>query len=286
MVNGVHRPIRVVLLTCPDPIQTALANKLAEKVDVAAIVFSRNVPKKRPSPGKLLRSRLNSVAGRIVGRPFVEAWFGIQDRYRTQFTGLPTNDVQEVVNVNDPATVAAIERHAPDLVVVSGTNLVGRRVIQTAMATGAIVNLHTGISPYVKGGPNCTNWCLARGWFHLIGNTVMWLDTGIDTGDLIATEQTILDGTESLIDLHWKVMEHAQDLYVRSISHIANGKPVEKVSQKSIAEGTMLSSSEWGASQMRMALRNFETGYKGFFADQRAVTDAAKQIRLVDLDGQ
>jgi len=37
-------------------------------------------------------------------------------------------------------------------------------------------------------------WCLAKNWLHLIGNTVMWIDPGIDSGDLLSTERTPLDG--------------------------------------------------------------------------------------------
>lgn len=50
----------------------------------------------------------------------------------------------------------------------------------------------------------------------------MWIDEGIDTGNIITTEQTPLRGNESLFQIHLKVMDHAHDLYLRSIEVVRN----------------------------------------------------------------
>src|SRR5207253_2541544 len=123
----------------------------------------------------------------------------------------PDVPLVRVRNINDTATREFLQQLRPDLVTVAGTNMVGPTLLAEASEGRGVVNLHTGLSPYVKGGPNCTNWCLAEGTFHLIGNTVMWLDPGIDTGRIIASERTPLAGDEDLAELHWKVMEHAHD---------------------------------------------------------------------------
>jgi methionyl-tRNA formyltransferase len=181
-------------------------------------------------------------------------------RYARQgaFPDLPT---LEVANVNDAPVLGLIDELAPDLVAVSGTNLVGEAVIEAAPRRRGIVNLHTGISPQVKGGPNCTNWCLARGWFHLIGNSAMWLDLGIDSGNLIATERTPLTGGEDLEELHWKVMQHSHDLYVRAIGAIAADRPVPDVPQDRIGRGTTFYNADWTAVEMLRARWNFARRY-------------------------
>ena len=206
--------MRVVILTNRQGNQIALANKISKVADVAGVVFSRNIPKRRPPAVKRAKLFANAIASRTVGRQFVDVWFEMQRKYDSLFPDISTNDVTEVQNVNDAAALNTIKRLKPELVVVSGTNLVGRRVVEAAQEGMGIVNLHTGISPYVKGGPNCTNWCLAKNWFHLIGNTIMWLDLGIDTGHIIATEQTYLTGEESLLDLNLGVINHAHDKYL------------------------------------------------------------------------
>lgn len=276
--------MRVVILINRQGNQIALANKIAEKAEVAAIVFSKNIPRKTPDFSKRARLFLSSAAGRTIGRKFVEVWFEMQNKYDALYPSLPTENIVKVQNVNDPATLETIEKYAPDLIVVSGTNLVGKKVIEAAQKRRGIVNLHTGISPYVKGGPNCTNWCLAKNWFHLIGNTIMWLDLGIDTGNIIATEQTPLDGNETLFDLHWKVMQHAHEIYTESISRIAKGKDVPSVPQKSIAEGNHFNSVDWNAVQMQNALRNFRRNYENYFADAEMRRKLSEQLQLFEIE--
>jgi methionyl-tRNA formyltransferase len=261
--------VRVLVLTNNQPNQVALLNRLAKTVDVAGVVFSANVPRRRPRASKRLRQFVNGMAGRTAGRELVDSWFSMQRRYADKFPELPPAEVVTVDNVNDPATLDAIDRLEPDVVVVSGTNLVGRAVIEAAQRRRGIVNLHTGISPYVRGGPNCTNWCLALRWFHLIGNTVMWLDSGIDSGNIIATEPTPLTGDETLQGLHIAVMDHAHELYVEAVRRIATGSNVRSVKQKDVAEGAYFESADWTAGRMRSALRNFRESYKEFFEDEQ-----------------
>lgn len=276
--------MRVVILTNRQGNQIALANKIGEKTEVAAIVFSKNVPRKTPDFSRRAKLLLNRAANRTIGRELVKVWFEMQKKYDARGSALPTSNIVEVQNVNDAATVAAIEKYAPDLVVVSGTNLVGKKVVEAAQKRRGIVNLHTGISPYVRGAPNCTNWCLAKNWFHLIGNTVMWLDLGIDTGNIIATEQTPLDGNETLFDLHWKVMQHAHEIYTKSVSRIAEGDEVLSIPQKSVAAGSHFNTVDWNALEMQNALRNFRRNYRDYFADAETRSLLTAQLQLFPIN--
>jgi methionyl-tRNA formyltransferase len=267
--------MRVLVLTTDQPNQAALVRRLGEACEVVGVVLSANTPRhprRHPS-----RGRANRIAGRTVGRPFTRAWWRMLARYARHgcFPDLPS---LQVADVNDAPVLAWIDELAPDLVAVSGTNLVGEAVIEAAARGRGIVNLHTGISPQVKGGPNCTNWCLARGWFHLIGNSVMWLDPGIDSGNLIATERTPLTGNEDLEELHWKVMQHAHGLYVRAIGAIASGRPVPEVPQDRIGRGTTFYNDDWTALQMLWARWNFARRYA------MEVSAGAERVSLVRLE--
>jgi methionyl-tRNA formyltransferase len=278
--------VRIVILTNPRGNQLALVNKLSRVADIAAVVLSENIPRKKPRILSRIKLASNAAAGRLFAKEFRHVWIDVRAKYASSAAAIPTEDIVNVRNVNDEATLETIRKVRPDLVLVSGTNIVGKRVIEAAQESGGVLNLHTGISPYVKGGPNCTNWCLARGWFHLIGNTVMWLDKGVDTGNIISTEQTPLDGSETLLDLHWKVMEHAHDLYVRTIEHIGRGKPVPAVKQSEIAKGVEFRGVDWTCFEMRRALKNFRTRYRPYFADRARFDEDSRSISLVSLNGQ
>ena len=126
-----------------------------------------------------------------------------------------------------------------------------------------ILNLHTGVSPYIKGGPNCTNWCLANN-YYLIGNTIMKLDKGIDSGAIIATECTALDGNETLFELHHKVMEHGFNLYVKVIScYVKDKVALKSIPQDNISnKGNLFYTKDWTIFKVIRAYYNFIFLYK------------------------
>jgi folate-dependent phosphoribosylglycinamide formyltransferase PurN len=254
---------------------------LSRIVDIVAIIDSENIPRKPPpNPG---RRTFNRFEGYVLGGPLLAAWQQVQHRYRTKWPAFPRVPRIRVKNVNDGVTERTLDRFAPDLVLVSGTNLVSKRLIQKAQSGGGMMNLHTGLSPYVKGGPNCTNWCLAEGAFHCIGNTVMWIDAGIDTGTLILTEQTPLSGHESLTELHFAVLEHAHDAYVRAVGAFANGAELPGVPQSTIAQGRVYYNAEWTGRRMLRAEVNFARRYTPALFQSSAFRDASAKLRLVSL---
>jgi methionyl-tRNA formyltransferase len=188
-----------------------------------------------------------------------------------------------VENINDPETLRFLGELNPDAVLVSGTNLVGRAIIDWASSRRGIFNLHTGLSPYVKGGPNCTNWCLADGTFHFIGSTVMWLDTGIDSGPIVTTARPKLSGTESLAGLHWAVMEHAHGLCIQAVSALRSGRPVPRARQDGIAQGRTYYTVDWNARAMLRARQNFKRRYNAQFFESVDYIARCAEITHVSL---
>ena len=126
-----------------------------------------------------------------------------------------------------------------------------------------IINLHTGLSPYIKGGPNCTNWCIATGQYEKIGNTIMWINEGIDAGNIIASECTSLHGIKTLHDIQWKVMEHAHELYLKAIGYlVTTSAPYNSVPQKQIGAGKLYLTRMWNFSAKRKLLFNLPAFFK------------------------
>ncbi len=237
------------------PHHIALANLLQEKFDVAGIILES-----RPSQNKNLLSRIRK---RLFQSPLASAWKSMQADCRRRHPSLINSNVLNVENINSQAAIDFAIAQSPELVAVSGTRMIKNKMLSKT-PTGKILNLHTGLSPYIKGGPNCTNWCLAEQKIHLIGNTVMWIDEGIDSGNLIGTEFTPLQGDEDLNELHIKVMQHAHDLYVRCIGKAILGE-ANNVDQQSICEGTTYYSRQWTTSKARAAVQNFDQSYRSIF---------------------
>jgi folate-dependent phosphoribosylglycinamide formyltransferase PurN len=249
--------MKVALLTSQKPNQVALCHKIAERFELRAVLVSRNI---RPLPPPERQSLLYRAAGRLIRRRLNSATELVQQRYRGLYPRLPALPTEEVDNINDPLTVQWINQREVDLILVSGTNLLARQTIERLRAP--ILNLHPGICPAVKGSPNPTNWCLSKGWFHLIGSSVLWVDPGIDSGPVVATEQTPLSGDESLSELHWKVVEHSHDLYLRSVQAIRSRGMLPGVDQARLGAGQTFYNRDWGLTQAFLAQIHFALFFK------------------------
>jgi len=263
--------MKVVLLCNVSGNQRALAHRLAQRFALAAIGVIAIPPPSKPVPF------LGKLALAAVGLPFRRAWFGMLGHYDRLFPAFPDVPLSRHQGVNSASVVSLIEAERPDLVLVSGTDLLRKPLIDRIMESGRIMNLHTGLSPYIKGGPNCTNWALALGEFDMIGNTIMWLDAGIDSGNIVATERTPLDGRESLLDLHIKVMDHAHDLYVRAVAAAVAGADLPSVPQDRIDKGRLFLTKHWTTARSARALFNFLARYRP------AALAAQRQLELIAL---
>jgi methionyl-tRNA formyltransferase len=171
----------------------------------------------------------------------------MQHNMQKQYPDYPNTQTINVENINSEKVYNFTKDLQPDLIIVSGTRLVKEKLLSLVPTIG-IINLHTGLSPYIKGGPNCTNWCIATNQFHLIGNTIMWIDLGIDTGNIISTKCVEFNGEEDLNQIHLKVMNEAHDLYIESIQFLEEGKK-QNVTQKELASGKTYYSKEWDLKQ-------------------------------------
>lgn len=247
--------MKIVLLCSAAANQRALANRLHALIPISAIGVVK-------VQGSRRSSTVTKIASLSVGYPLRRAWRKMMFVYDQQFPQFPLVPLSEHRGVNSKSVVKLIKQERPDLVVVSGTDLLKKSLIEIIAMSGRIVNLHTGISPYIRGGPNCTNWALASRRFDLIGNTVMWLDAGIDSGNIIASEMTTLTGHERLVELHMKVMDHAHDLYCRCISLVRDGASIRAVPQSSLGVGKLYLGRYWNWLNMGRAVFNFYFRFK------------------------
>lgn len=254
------------MLCSAQPNHKALANKLAARFILAGIIIEQK-PAKRKSAKKYMAAFLDNTLFVSIKK----SWQGLLQFHNEKYPDYPTQNILRVSQINSAETIEFIKQAGVDMLVVSGTGIIKSDILSLPFKSG-IVNLHTGLSPYIKGGPNCTNWCLATGRFEMIGNTVMWIDKGIDTGNIIATERTDLSGIQTLSDLHLAVMEHAHDLYCRAIEKVVFEKgSVKTIPQNSLGNGTTFYTKDWQWAQKWALIKNFRKFIKwksGAMADR------------------
>jgi len=239
--------MKIVLWIDNNPNQLALANRIHAQYPLAGIIVeTRNIKSKITVDKVLEKLFLSRISA---------AWKDLQSHYQKKYPHYPDTKILNLQNINSDEAYRFTTEIEPDLILVSGTRMIKEKMLSIKPSIG-ILNLHTGLSPYIKGGPNCTNWCISTNQLHLIGNTVMWIDIGVDTGNIITTEITEFTGNETLLGVHIKVMDHAHSLYLKAVEKLISGER-SSVSQNSITKGITYYNKEWKFKQKLDLLINF-----------------------------
>ena len=110
---------------------------------------------------------------------------------------LPKQDVRRVDSVNSTTARQAIKDASPDVVLVNGTRIIGKRTLRLIAKLGApVVNTHVGITPLYR-GVHGGYWALVGQHPERFGVTVHYVDLGIDTGPIIAQATTTPSDTDT-----------------------------------------------------------------------------------------
>jgi folate-dependent phosphoribosylglycinamide formyltransferase PurN len=190
--------LRVVVLCCDGLFQRYLAARAGAEFTLAGVVV-QSAPAhpgglagrlaRYANPAVLLRhaqARLLLPAYERRCKPLLRELFfadGRAPRFPQDAPKLVTS------NINSDETAAFIQRQKPDIVLVNGTNLLRAPLLSLAAQIPlGIINLHTGLSPYARGG-NCNLYMLLENRPELVGVTVHHIDAGIDSGDIVLTAQ-------------------------------------------------------------------------------------------------
>jgi methionyl-tRNA formyltransferase len=257
--------MKIILLCNAQSNQVALANKIARDFGLAGIVIESSSKKKRFfSFSQIVKKLFN----RTVYYSLHNSWKGLLTYYKKQYPTFPETNIINVQRINNVETIEFIKKNQPDLIMVSGTSLLRKAILSIPVSKG-IINLHTGLSPYMNGGPNCTNWCIAEKKYHLIGNTIMWIDEGIDSGDIITTEALTFNGSENLLQLHIKTMNHAHDLYLQAVKNIREDvEHCPRIKQSLIGAGSTYYTKQWNWKNKLRFTRNSKQLKKYFLSPQ------------------
>lgn len=246
--------MRIVCWIGDAPNHKALVSKISKEFNVVGVVVDRR-KKGAIIPASNVFKRLTN---RIRFSKYGMAWSNLQNYYYANFALPREKETILTGSINKVDVLNFTRNLTPDLVVVSGTGLIKEPLLSLQLPVGTI-NLHTGLSPYVKGGPNCTNWCIANNDWDLIGNTVLWLSAGIDSGNIITSEKTNIDNIKSHYGIHYCVMEHAHDLMLRTIRYIINSQPpYQSIPQADIGKGKLYLNKMWTAKMKKKLMKNLK----------------------------
>lgn len=217
-------PLRLMILCGRSARHLYVANTLCRAGKVLAIV--------QETGGEWnLKKTLNKLR---PDRLFRKVWRWLRDRRR--YSGNPEAKfffpdreprldhpelVHEVPHINHPEVVKLARELKPDLICVFGTSLIRGELLKQGRL--GMVNLHGGLSPAYRGA-DCTFWALVNGEPEQVGCTLHYIDTGIDTGRLIAHISPEVRAGDSELELFWRAVQDSAEVYAEAIARLAQGE--------------------------------------------------------------
>jgi len=107
----------------------------------------------------------------------------------------------------------------PDVIVVSGTSLLSSKVV--SIPSRFTLNIHGGILPCYR-NVHSDFWAYYHKDYANIGSSIVYVDQGIDTGDVALQRSVKIDARDTLFSTKAKNLQLAGDLIVEALRNLEN----------------------------------------------------------------
>ena len=128
--------------------------------------------------------------------------------------------VYQPPKVRDPNFVEIIRGLKPDVIVVVAFGQILPKSLLDIPSHGCI-NVHASLLPRYRGAAPL-NWCIINGESET-GVTTMLMDVGLDTGDMLLTQKTLLDENEDIASLHDRMATMGAGLLAETLDRLKTG---------------------------------------------------------------
>jgi folate-dependent phosphoribosylglycinamide formyltransferase PurN len=181
-----------IILLCSDCFSTvAEYNYLKKYFNFDALIVEQPVGKKQLIKRRIKKLGFFKVAGQVLFSllivPVLNKTSGkriaaIKKLYKFDETPLDKTKIINVSSVNDIKCIDELKRLSPDIVIVNGTRIISKNVLDAVKAV--FINMHTGITPQYR-GVHGGYWAMVNNDAAHFGVTVHLVDKGIDTGNIL-----------------------------------------------------------------------------------------------------
>lgn len=181
----------ILLLAVEGAPTRILYHSLATEFEIAHVVIEDPVSRLQLIQGRLRRLGAPVVAGQLLfqalampalrklsARRFEE----IRRQFAMDESEIVHPSLHRVRSANDASTLELIRALKPAVVVVQGTRILSRKLLQAVPCP--FINMHAGLTPIFR-GVHGGYWAIATGRPELCGVTVHRVDPGVDTGGIL-----------------------------------------------------------------------------------------------------
>jgi folate-dependent phosphoribosylglycinamide formyltransferase PurN len=115
-----------------------------------------------------------------------------------------------------------------DIIVLGQTGIIRKNIIDSA--NKGVLNAHPGILPEYR-GIDCLKWAVLNNDLSKIGCSVHWVDTGVDTGNIISTRQYKIKSNYSFEALDCDIYLQGINELIAVLHKLDTGVPIQSTPQ-------------------------------------------------------
>jgi folate-dependent phosphoribosylglycinamide formyltransferase PurN len=249
----------VVLLAGPGDTTDIVAHALAARFPVLTVIEEQSPSRTRMARRRALRVGWPDVVGQILfvtlalpvlgrrGAARIRAIEAAADLDATPYPGKFRVD-----SVNRPDTVELLDRLRPAVIVVNGTRIIAKSVLDAIDCP--IINTHAGITPRYR-GVHGGYWALAEGRPDQVGTTVHLVDPGIDTGGVLVRSHFDVTPADTIATYPYLHLAAGLPALTAQVDRALSGLPLEPLVERVAEEGSRLyfHPTLWGYLRRRVA---------------------------------
>ena len=166
-------------------------NAIKKNFDLVAAIIEQPVSKKQLFKNRLKKIGLLKVTGQVLFSVLIVPYLRkkaagrkkeLINQYHLDNSDFESKTCHFVNSVNDEACKQLLLQISPDIIVVNGTRIISKKILQCTSAL--FINMHVGITPWYRGSHG-GYWALYNNDVENFGTTIHLVDAGVDTGGVL-----------------------------------------------------------------------------------------------------
>lgn len=221
---------KIVLLCTECYSTTALYNYINKDYPIEAIITEEPLRGMALAKRRFKRLGFFRVSGQIAFSMLIVPILNffsrsrikeIKQSYFFDQSALPGEKITHFSTVNDEDCIVMMEKVNPDIVLVSGTRIISKKMLERCKAV--FINMHAGITPQYR-GVHGGYWAVANNDKDNCGVTIHLVDKGIDTGGILYQSKINLTGKDNFTTYPFLQLGEGLPLLKRSVEDALNGQ--------------------------------------------------------------
>lgn len=187
-----------------------------------------------------------------------EEFFAGNETFKTPSIPLLHPTISGKEEINTPWVFDFVKKYKPDATFVFGSSIL-REPLLSALPPGKFINMHLGLSPYTRGsGTNF--WPFVTGELEYVGVTLLHIDPGVDTGDIIAQGRPSIERGDTVHTVGNKTIRLGAKLMVETLQRLKRGEALPRTKQWEVTDPQLYRRKDFNEENLALYQKNIEEG--------------------------